>query len=329
MIEKPKWKAIPASELLAAADEAAAVAAAATEAKQRAERKRGKGESSKSPMDKTTALSAGGKPRKGDGKRSEIRLPPNSQAPRSGFKPTFGSVESEAGEEVYVNGNGNGHASAPLSRQTSRTSKHESSPSAIPSSTSDSAIPLEQTMRFGNGPLKGQNQNATAPLLQQPFIPSSSGLPRPPRGGRASFSSGGRGRGGHRARIFDQNIAGQYAYYGQAQAVAQGQYWGQQPMFDPMQAQSYNMQMYGRGPMPPPPQPQTVVPGLNMDPLRFYVLGQVRHFFVVSLRGANDRWNTISRCRTWPWISFSVNRYAQYLEELTCRWIPRAGSRSQ
>jgi la-related protein 1 len=35
------------------------------------------------------------------------------------------------------------------------------------------------------------------------------------------------------------------------------------------------MQMYGRGPMPPPPQPQTVVPGLNMDPLRFYVLGQV------------------------------------------------------
>ena len=128
-------------------------------------------------------------------------------------------------------------------------------------------------MRFGNGPLKGQNQNATAPLLQQPFVPSTTGLPRPPRGGRASFS-GGRGRGGHRNRNgagFDPNVAGQYAYYGQAQ----GQYWGQQPMFDPMQAQSYNMQMYGRGPMPPPPQPQTVVPGLNMDPLRFYVLGQV------------------------------------------------------
>jgi hypothetical protein len=46
-------------------------------------------------------------------------------------------------------------------------------------------------------------------------------------------------------------------------------------MFDPMQAQWFNMQMYGRGPMPPPPQPFTVVPGLNMDPLRFYVLGQV------------------------------------------------------
>lgn len=130
-------------------------------------------------------------------------------------------------------------------------------------------------MRFGNGPLKGQSQNATAPLLQQPFVPSTTGLPRPPRGGRASFS-GGRGRGGHRNRSgngtgFDPNVAGQFAYYGQAQA----QYWGQQPMFDPMQAQSYNMQMYGRGPMPPPPQPQTVVPGLNMDPLRFYVLGQV------------------------------------------------------
>jgi len=277
IIEKPKWKAIPASELLAAADEAAAIAAAATEAKQRAERKRGKGESSKSPIDKTTPLSAGGKTRKGDGKRGEIRLPPNpAQGSRSGFKPTFGSVESEAGEEVFVNGNGNGngHASAPLSRQTSRASKRGSSPSrsVIPSSTSDSAIPLEQTMRFGNGPLKGQNQNATAPLLQQPFVPTS-GLPRPPRGGRASFS-GGRGRGGHRNRSangFDPNVAGQYAYYGQAQA----QYWGQQPMFDPMQAQSYNMQMYGRGPMPPPPQPQTVVPGLNMDPLRFYVLGQV------------------------------------------------------
>jgi len=251
------------------------VAAAASEAKQRAERKRGKGESSKSPIDKTAPLT-GGKTRKGDGKRSEIRLPPNpSQGARSSFKPTFGSVESEAGEiEVFANGNGNGHASAPLSRQTSRASKRGSSPSRsaiLPSSTSDSAIPLEQTMRFGNGPLQGQKQNATAPLLQQPFVPStSSGLPRPPRGGRASFS-GGRGRGGHRNRNgFDPNVAGQYFY-----AQGQGQFWGQQTMFDPMQAQSYNMQMYGRGPMPPPPQPQTVVPGLNMDPLRFYVLGQV------------------------------------------------------
>lgn len=323
MVEKPKWKAIPASELLAAADEAAAIAAAATEAKQRAERKRGKGESSKSPIDKTTPLSAGGKTRKGDGKRSEIRLPPNpSQGPRSSFKPTFGSVESELGEaEVFVNGNGNGngHASAPLSRQTSRASKRGSSPSRsaiLPSSTSDSAIPLEHTMRFGNGPLKGQNQNASAPLLQQPFVPStSSGLPRPPRGGRASFS-GGRGRGGHRNRNgFDPNLAAGQYYYGQA---GQGQYWGQQPMFDPMQAQSYNMQMYGRGPMPPPPQPQTVVPGLNMDPLRFYVLGQVRLVSFGTEHELTNRSSTTSQCKISPWISSFVNRCVTGLLDQRC-----------
>lgn len=53
-----------------------------------------------------------------------------------------------------------------------------------------------------------------------------------------------------------------------------GQAAGQQPMFDPMQAQWFNMQMYGRGPMPPPPTPQTVIAG-PLEPLRFYVLGQV------------------------------------------------------
>jgi len=303
-IEKPKWKAIPAAELLAAADEAAAAAA---EAKQRAERKRGKhGESSKSPIDKVSPLSAGGKGRKSEGKRSEIRLPPNPNGPsRTAFKPTFGSVEPGLEGEGDLVLNGNGHASAPLSRQTSRASKMGSSPSrstVLPSCTSDSAIPLEQTMRFGSGPLKGHQQNATAPLPQQPFNPATAGnLPRPPRGGRASFSNG-RGRGGHRGRNgnFDPTFGGaaaQYAAYGHAG-------YGQ-PMYDPMQSQWANIQMYGRGPMPPPPQPQTVVPGLNLDPLRFYVLGQVRGFCGMLL---TTRWSTTFRCRTSPWISSSGNR---------------------
>lgn len=306
--EKPKWKAIPASELLAAADEAAAAAAAAAEANKRQQRKRGskQGESSTSPTAKTVGLP--GKPRKGgagDGKRGEIRLPPNpnGQAGKSTFKPTFGSLEpgSELIDEV-VSTTGdvtaavaNGTSSVPLSRQTSKTSQ---SPVRT---LSDHSIPLEQAIRLGAGPLKasGQtHQNATAPLPQQPFASASSAHthPRPPRGGRNSFS--GRGRGGGRGGRFDPNFAGAghasnsgnvYAqgygmgypvngFYGQHAAYpagAPGVVGHQQPMFDPMQAQWFNMQMYGRGPMPPPPTPQTVVAGLNMDPLRFYVLGQV------------------------------------------------------
>jgi len=178
----------------------------------------------------------------------------------------------------------NGHASAPMSRQASQTSKIATSPRAtngvLPTSTSDSAIPLENTIRLGSGPLKGQNQHATAPLLQQPFPQATPGnMPRPPRGGRASFS-GGRGRGGARGGrggfSHDPNMVGfgyPAGYYGQPGFA------GAQPMFDPMQAQWYNMQMYGRGPLPPPPTPQTVVPNLNTDPLRFCVLGQVSLFY--------------------------------------------------
>ena len=43
-------------------------------------------------------------------------------------------------------------------------------------------------------------------------------------------------------------------------------------MYDPMQAQYGQLQMFGRGAPPPPPMPQTVV---NLDSLRFFVLGQV------------------------------------------------------
>lgn len=291
-IEKPKWKAIPAAELLAAADEAAAAAA---EAKQRQQRKRGtagkQGESSTSPINKAASL--GGKPRKSEGKRGEIRLPPhpNGQAPKTAYKPTFGSVEpgsegdaiSNHGDVAYMNG----HASAPMSRQTSRASKVATSPrtgnGVLPTSSSDSAIPLEDSIRLGSGPLKGQAQHATAPLPQQTFAQgTAASLPRPPRGGRASFS-GGRGRGGARGGrggfTHDANMGFGYAagYYGQPG------YAGAQPMFDPMQAQWYNMQMYGRGPMPPPPTPQTVVPNLNLDPLRFCVLGQVNQFLEQSI----------------------------------------------
>lgn len=93
-------------------------------------------------------------------------------------------------------------------------------------------------------------------------------LPRPPRGGRASFSGRGRGggRGGRGGFVHDPNMAFGPGYYGQPGFA------GVQPMFDPMQAQWYNMQMYGRA---PPPTPHTVVPHLNLDHLRFGILGQV------------------------------------------------------
>lgn len=44
-------------------------------------------------------------------------------------------------------------------------------------------------------------------------------------------------------------------------------------VYDPAAAVYGNMGMYKSASMPPPPMPQTVVP--NLDPLRFYVLGQV------------------------------------------------------
>ncbi|OWZ33091.1 hypothetical protein C366_05682 [Cryptococcus neoformans Tu401-1] len=48
-------------------------------------------------------------------------------------------------------------------------------------------------------------------------------------------------------------------------------------VYDPAAAVYGNMGMYKSASMPPPPMPQTVVP--NLDPLRFYVLGQVEYYF--------------------------------------------------
>lgn len=218
---------------------------------------------------------------------------PNGQAAKGSFKPTFGSVEpgsevAAVDESVVSEHNGgeaiaNGTTSVPLSRQTSKSGQ----PQSPTRSLTDPSVPLEQAIRLGSGPLKSHpmHQNATAPLPQQPFPASAGGnLPRPPRAGRSSFSGRG-GRGGHRGGRggFDPTYAAGGNLYAQGYGMGYnpaaagwnyGQAAGQQPMFDPMQAQWFNMQMYGRGPMPPPPTPQTVIAG-PLEPLRFYVLGQV------------------------------------------------------
>lgn len=53
-------------------------------------------------------------------------------------------------------------------------------------------------------------------------------------------------------------------------------------VYDPAVAVYGNMGMYKSASMPPPPMPQTVVP--NLDPLRFYVLGQVSFLLPIFLK---------------------------------------------
>lgn len=220
---------------------------------------------------------------------SEIRMPPMSQGQRrgsTGFKPVFGTVNVESSSGTSTSAGGveapsevlNGTSSAPLSRHTSRQSRRDSSPqrsrAQLPS-PNDQDIPLDpSSMRFGSGPLgsKPMTGNSTAPILQNPF-PANLPFPRPPRGGF------GRGRGAYRNSF--STMSGAPNMYQRGYGMGHQQFYPPQPippyapggMYDPVQTQYMQTQMYGRGAPPPPPLPQTVIPGL--DPTRFYVLGQV------------------------------------------------------
>jgi hypothetical protein len=305
---KTKWTAIPASELLAAADEAAEAsrrqsreAAARKKAAKRAE------STSTSPVKgrrkESTEVRRGRSTREASG---EIRLPPQPNGSRgssSGFKPVFGSLQlgtdgqGDEGHEFKAEPMPNGGFSAPLSRQTSRQSRRSSPLRSRTQASSPTSQPVAldgSSMRFGTGPYSGRPSN-TAPFPQQSFT-GASNLPRPLRGreARGSFSYG-RGRGGFRggamgkgnngapwsptggaAGLPDMPYPNGNAFqrghslgYPQMYSMAPG--YG--PMVDPMQGY-ITMGVYGRGGPPPPPMPHTVVP--NLDSLRFYVLGQVR-----------------------------------------------------
>ncbi len=288
----------------------------------------------------------------------EIRLPPFPAGQRGSideFKPVFGSIShmdsttpSEASVMASTTGpatkeiNGaaegkqsgnavesnlvNGGFSEPISRQSSRHSRIESSPQrarTTHSSPRHTSQPLEtapsasesmssQNMRIGSGPYnRNMAGTSTAPLPQHPFNPiSNHHMPRPPRGrdgidggrgGRGGYAGRGRGGGGYRsnsalpmgAQIGVKNggltsppgnqsnlpnVEGMtygpginmYQRGYNSMAFYPGNQFVQQGMYDAM---GYPVAGHGQRGFPPPPMPMTIVP--NLDPLRFYVLGQV------------------------------------------------------
>lgn len=298
---KPKWTAIPAQELLAAADEAAE--ASRRQARDAAARRKGakRGESSHSPVKpgrRGSMESRRGRP--GRSGSNEIRLPPPPSGSRSTsteFKPVFGSVRpgSEGAAEDEIKGELSiGGYSAPLSRQTSRRSEVAQRAKTQVSSPNADSVPLDQT--YPNIPPNPSVPNFklpahTAPLPQIPFSV------RPPRrDNRGSFSQRGRFRRSfnngwssdlngslpdmpyvHRGPNPPQSNGYQRGYgmgypsYHSANGAGFG--------FDHASQNQYGvLGMYNqgaaRGGMPPPPLPQSIVPN-NIDSLRYYVLGQV------------------------------------------------------
>ncbi|WWD21456.1 hypothetical protein CI109_105941 [Kwoniella shandongensis] len=310
--KKPKWKPIPAAELLAAADQAAEInrRQGRLDAKKRLAAK-GEGEAS--------VQAKGAKPRKGpaaaapvetkkasikparDGSASETKPQSASQVQRdgseAGSKIVPGSASAVAGSgEAVTNGDAEVEGVAgntSLSRQTSRQSKQGTPQKAadnLPSSATGDAASQAPATTLQSQPMSG---STTAPLPQHSFNPAANAnLPRPPRGrdGRASFN--GRGRGfrsnsaiPHKGHVFGSPPAGVSGLPVDGSAFPRG-FAGYQPfypvngfaqpaIYDPMQAQYGNLAAF-RG-APPPPMPQTVVP--NLDSTRFYVLGQVEYYF--------------------------------------------------
>jgi hypothetical protein len=342
-VGKPKWTAIPADELQAAAD-----LVAEQNRKVAAAQRRIKAESSVPPA-KTKARKASIDGRKSQSQSGEIRLPPmpaGSRRNSGGPKPVFGTVgpTSDAGSVV----------GAPLSRQTSRQSKFGNGSTAVSPRKSRSTLPspaIQSTpldpASSSFSPSQGPSASGpsskplvgsvTAPILQGQFQANGAGIsPNPmPRTGRmrdarSSFSTG-RGRGNFRSQ--SQHMKGLmsppmgmnglpsvdgayprghmgYNYHSNMghmpQVVGPGQY-------DAVQVQY--MQNYNRGNQgPPAPLPQSYVQGLDMT--RFYVLGQVSYAAGERTKsgGSADvcfRSSTISVCRTSPWTSSSDNRYVR------------------
>ena len=267
---------------------------------------------------------------------SGIRLPPMpgtgaSKAPDAAYRPVFGTVNPDvtgSSGEVATS------MSAPLSRQTSRQTRHPPrvSRTQLPSPAGHQPINLDTaSIRLGSGPFSrathvippnpAPTQSVSTPPTPSQFRPSRS------RDARQSFSGPG-GRGGMRGfrptsvprtknfasppnnmkNLPDNLYARGYGMgYGFVPQPAGPLPYGPRGMYDAWMGQQAQ---YGaaEGSVPPPPMPQTMVFGL--DPLRVYVLGQVSHSSSPLLTGLKTaaRLSTTSVCRTWRWTSSCVNR---------------------
>ncbi|TXT04187.1 uncharacterized protein COLE_07884 [Cutaneotrichosporon oleaginosum] len=277
--KKQKWTKMSASELQEAADKVAAeTSRRQTKLKQRL--REGGDEPVKKSVSKQRAqekLAAQKPPRaQRSGSHGSSSLPPHTIANSNG-RLAPGSAVSEAGDAPNgdLHPGANGSASAPLSRHGSNQGvqgKRVSPPSgSTPLSPETGATPLPH--HFG------------------PAVPRR-GRDRDGRGGYA-----GRGRGAYRSasntpmnRMYELSPVGTNAsLYGTGYGIGYGYYpvpaatmanmanMVAVPGFDATSAQAQaQYAMYQRG-MPPPPLPVTAVP--NIDPLRYWVLGQVEYYF--------------------------------------------------
>ena len=316
MTEKHKWKSIPAAELQAAADEQAESVRRQAAAKKRMAKVEGSANQAASVKPKARKSSLEKGKAVVPGSNGDVRLPPSATGGVRGqqpIKPVFGSVgpSSEAGslglEQIKDLSQ---PSSAPLSRQVSAQS--HASPNRLSTHLPSPGRIVNHLDALG-GPQSKQMSGASSAPVSHASYPHSNGtgsqtVPRPPRGrdARGSFSS--RGRGGYRgsgvkgftspvmaanglpidgAAAYARGYGVGYSYFpvnaipmaGLAQYAQ-----GQQVTYDPSQAQ-YNLQAYSRGAAPPPPMPQTVV--ANIDPHRFYILGQVSRLWRAHLQTAD------------------------------------------
>lgn len=199
-----------------------------------------------------------------------------------------GSERRPNAEELRANGqrdaekgaNGEAGANGVPSTQTSQGGHKRNSPSQ-----SESHQQTEHAAR---------NASSTGTLPQHGFNPATN-MPRPPRGrdrdGRGGY--GGRGRGNYRSA---SNAAMHRMYGGELSPLGGNAnlypvgygagYGGFYPMpapgyvlapgFDASQGTYNGVPVFPRG-IPPPPMPVTQI--VNIDPQRFYVLGQVEYYF--------------------------------------------------
>lgn len=256
--EKQKWKAIPATELQEAADKVAETSRRQAKQKQ----KQAKGETD----------SVDSKRSQGKKQSSESKKAPRMQRSASqGSLRSHGEGQRPNGANGDVGANGSAH-----SRQGAQGGSKRSSPS-------HSHMPLS--------PDQGVREvSSTGTLPQQGFNPASN-LPRPPRGrdrdGRGGYAP--RGRGSYRAastaamhRMYGGDLSplgANASLYPAAYGVGYGGFYPVPapsyvlaPGFDASQGTYNGVPVFPRG-MPPPPMPVTQV--ANIDPQRFYVLGQV------------------------------------------------------
>nr|XP_018265653.1 uncharacterized protein I303_02024 [Kwoniella dejecticola CBS 10117]OBR87811.1 hypothetical protein I303_02024 [Kwoniella dejecticola CBS 10117] len=304
--KKQKWTAIPAAELLAAADQVAEETRRQHKAEAHARKRASASKADVNEASSTSAKNAG-KPKKSsiqstDGKKARTQVEGESR------NQDIDHQSATPNKEASATGNADQDIAA-LTRQISKQSKAGSPRKGDQPLTSPTSNGISSELRLGNGPIAPQSRpmvaSNTAPLPQQGF--SNNTLPRVPRGRdtRQSLNGGGRGRGGFRSNSAfvhkphqhfgspplggNTNLPNDGFVNGNGYARRQGQFGGFQPfypvqgygqpnasVYDPMQAQYGAGSVYRPG-LPPPPMPQTVVP--NLDATRFYVLGQIEYYF--------------------------------------------------